>query len=75
MREAVVEQAQEIAERLGGIGGVEVVALGDSWVQGETRPDSDVDLGIYSRDEHRPSGEDLRRLARDLRASKKRRRE
>ena len=66
MREAIPELAQEIAERLGEIEGVAAVVLGGSWARGEARPDSDVDLGIYYREENRPSVEDLRRLAREL---------
>ena len=61
-----VELAQRIAVRLGEIEGVVAVALGGSWARGEAHPDSDVDLGIYYRDEHRPSIEELHLLAREL---------
>jgi predicted nucleotidyltransferase len=62
----MLELAEAIAERLGRIEGVVAVALGGSWARGEAHPGSDVDLGIYYRDEHRPSIEELRRLAREL---------
>lgn len=42
------------------------IALGGSWARGEARPGSDVDLGIYYRDERRPSLEALHRLAGEL---------
>lgn len=61
-----VRLAEEIAGRLGEVPGVVAVALGGSWARGEARPDSDVDLGVYYRPEHRPSVEDLRRLAQEL---------
>lgn len=48
------------------IEGVVAVALGGSWARGEARAGSDVDLGIYYRDEHRPPVEKLHRLAEDL---------
>jgi predicted nucleotidyltransferase len=66
VRLAIVELAQETAERLGEIEGVVAVTLGGSWARGEAGHDPDVDLGIYYRDEHRLSVEDLRRLAREL---------
>ncbi len=58
--------AQRIAERLGRIEGVTAVALGGSWARREAHPDSDVDLGIYYRAEHRPSVEALRELGQEL---------
>ena len=61
-----VELAQRIAARLGEIEGVVAVALGGSWARGEAHPGSDVDLGVYYRDEHRPSIEKLHRLAHEL---------
>src|SRR5215216_854516 len=64
--QATVELARRIAELLGEIEGVVAVALGGSWARGEVHPGSDVDLGIYYRDERRPSIEDLHRLAREL---------
>ena len=66
MRQATIELARRIAERLGEVEGVVAVALGGSWARGEAYPGSDVDLGIYYRDEHRPSIEELQRLAREL---------
>jgi predicted nucleotidyltransferase len=63
---AIVKLARRIAERLGEIEGVVAVALGGSWARGEAHPGSDVDLGIYYRDEDRPPIEDLHRLAREL---------
>jgi predicted nucleotidyltransferase len=63
---ATVELAQRIAARLGEIEGVVAVALGGSWAREEAEPDSDVDLGIYYRNEHRPSIEELQRLAQEL---------
>jgi predicted nucleotidyltransferase len=64
--QAKVELAQRIAARLGEIEGVVSVALGGSWARGEAHPGSDVDLGIYYRNEHRPSIEELGRLAQEL---------
>ena len=66
MRQATVDLARQIAERLAEIEGIVAVALGGSWARGGAHPDSDVDLGIYYRDEHRPSVDDLHRLAREL---------
>jgi predicted nucleotidyltransferase len=66
MMQAKVELAQRIAARLGEIEGVVAVALGGSWARGEAHIGSDVDLGIYYRDEHRPSIEELHRLAQEL---------
>ena len=66
MRQTIVELAQRIAGRLAKIEGVVAVALGGSWARGEAHLGSDLDLGIYYRDEHRPSIEGLYRLAREL---------
>jgi predicted nucleotidyltransferase len=66
MVRATVELARRIAGRLGEIEGVVAVALGGSWARGEARAGSDVDLGIYYRDERRPPLEELHRLAKDL---------
>jgi hypothetical protein len=64
-REAI-ELAGRIATRLGEIEGVEAVALGGSRARGEGRPGSDVDLGLYYRDERRPSPDKLDRLLGEL---------
>jgi len=64
--QATVELAQRIAARLGEIEGVVAVALGGSWAREEADPDSDVDLGIYYRNEQRPSIEELQLLAQEL---------
>ena len=64
--QATLDPARRIAERLAAIDGVAAVALGGSWAREEARPGSDVDLGIYYHDEHRPSIDDLRRLAQEL---------
>jgi predicted nucleotidyltransferase len=65
--QATVELAQRIAARRGEIEGVvAVITLGGSWARGEAHPGSDVDLGLYYHDEHRPSVEELRGLARRL---------
>ncbi len=66
MVRATVELARRIAERLGEIEGVVAVALGGSWARGQAHPGSDVDLGVYYRDEHRPSTDELHRLAQEL---------
>ncbi|MEJ7841495.1 MAG: nucleotidyltransferase domain-containing protein [Rubrobacter sp.] len=66
MIRTTLDLAEHIAGRLGEIEGVEAVALGGSWARGEARADSDVDLGIYYRDEHRPPLEKLDALARKL---------
>jgi predicted nucleotidyltransferase len=64
--QATLKLAQRIAARLGEIEGVVAVALGGSWAREEADLDSDVDLGIYYRNEHRPSIEELQRLAEEL---------
>ncbi len=61
-----LELAERIAQRLGEVEGVVVIALGGSWARGDAHPDSDVDFGIYYHPEHRPSIETLRRLAQVL---------
>ena len=66
MTRATVELARRIAKRLGEIEGIVAVALGGSWAREEAHPGSDVDLGIYYRDEHRPPIEELHRLAQEL---------
>ena len=65
-RRETLRLSEMVAERLGGIEGVEAVALGGSWARGEAHPNSDVDLGIYYRPESPPRIEDLRLLAREL---------
>jgi len=64
---ANLELARRIAARIGQeIEGVVAVALGSSWARGEAHPGSDVDLGLYYRNERRPSIEKLHRLAQEL---------
>jgi len=58
--------AERVAARLGEVEGVVAVALGGSWARGEARPGSDVDLGLYYRDDRRPSLGALDRLAEEL---------
>ncbi len=65
-RRETLRLSEMVAGRLGGIEGVEAVALGGSWARGEAHPNSDVDLGIYYRPESPPRIEDLRLLAREL---------
>jgi predicted nucleotidyltransferase len=62
----VLELSERVAGRLGGIEGVEAIALGGSWAREEAHPDSDVDLGIYYRPEDPPRITDLRLLAQEL---------
>ncbi len=66
MIQATVELAQRIATRLGEIEGIVAVALGGSWAREEADPDSDLDLSIYYRNDHRPSIGELRQLAQEL---------
>lgn len=66
MERTTLDLAEQIAGRLGEIEGVEAVALGGSWARQEAGAGSDVDLGVYYRDEHRPSLEKLDALARKL---------
>lgn len=61
-----MDLARRIAERLGQIESVLAVALGGSWARGEAHSGSDIDLGIYYRNEQRPSLEKLHRLAEEL---------
>lgn len=62
----ILEQAEQIAARLGQIEGVTAVALGGSWARGAGRPGSDIDLGIYYHPDHPPSIAALRQLAQEL---------
>jgi predicted nucleotidyltransferase len=55
--ETTIRFAEGIAERLGKVTGLVAVALGGSWARGEGYPDSDMDLGVYYRqDRPRPLG-------------------
>ena len=62
----VLKLSEMVAGRLGGIEGVEAVALGGSWASEEAYPDSDVDLGIYYRPQNPPRITDLKLLAQEL---------
>lgn len=61
-----LDLAQDIADRLGKIKGIEAVALGGSLARGEGHPDSDIDLGLYYDPNHPPSVKDLNQLASEL---------
>lgn len=65
-RRETLRLSEMVATRLGGIEGVEAVALGGLWARGEAHSNSDVDLGIYYRPESPPRIENLRLLAREL---------
>jgi hypothetical protein len=58
--------AEEVAQRLAAIEGVVAVVLGGSYARGNQRPDSDVDLGLYYREESRFSVAAVRALAGEL---------
>lgn len=62
----ILEQAEQIATRLGQIDGVVAVALGGSWARGAGQPGSDIDLGIYYHPDQPPSIAALRQLAQEL---------
>jgi predicted nucleotidyltransferase len=62
----ILEQAEQIATRLGQIDGVVAVALGGSWARGAGKPGSDIDLGIYYHPDQPPSIAALRQLAQEL---------
>lgn len=62
----VLKLSEMVAGRLGGVEGVEAVALGGSWAREEANPDSDVDLGIYYRPQNPPRITDLKLLAQEL---------
>ena len=64
--QSILEQAEQIAARLGQIEGVTAVALGGSWARGAGKPGSDIDLGIYYHPNHPPSIVALRQLAHEL---------
>ena len=64
--ETTIRFAEGIAERLGKVTGVVAVALGGSWARGEGYPDSDMDLGVYYRQDRPPAVGELRRLAQEL---------
>ena len=53
----------EIAGRLGGVEGVAAVALGGSYARGTQRPDSDIDLGLYYRENAPFSIRDIKEIA------------
>ncbi|CAN5913799.1 nucleotidyltransferase domain-containing protein [soil metagenome] len=61
-----IKLARQIEERLGQVEGVVAVVLGGSWARDEAHHGSDLDLGIYYREEHPPRIEDLHRLAQEL---------
>lgn len=56
----------EIAQHLQTIDGVEAVALGGSRARGTHRPDSDIDIGIYYRNEQPLNLVALERLASEI---------
>jgi predicted nucleotidyltransferase len=64
--ETTIRFVEGIAERLGKVTGVVAVALGGSWARGEGYPDSDMDLGVYYRQDRPPAVGELRRLAQEL---------
>ena len=61
-----MELAEHVAGRLGSIEGVAAVALGGSLARREALADSDIDLGVYYRQDSPPSIAALRRLAEEL---------
>ena len=65
-----IELAESMAERLAHIGGVVAVGLGGSRARGDAGENADIDLGIYYRRAHRPSVDELRRLAEELNESR-----
>lgn len=56
----------EITQHLQAINGVEAVALGGSRARGTHKPDSDIDIGIYYRNEHPLDLIALERLANEI---------
>jgi predicted nucleotidyltransferase len=62
----LLDLAQDIADRLGKIKGIEAVVLGGSLARGEGHQDSDIDLGLYYDPNHPPSVKDLNLLAAEL---------
>ncbi len=56
----------QIVSRLGKIRGLVAVALGGSYARGTQRPDSDIDLGLYYREESPFSIQDIKSLAEEI---------
>jgi predicted nucleotidyltransferase len=53
----------EIADRLSSVERVSAVALGGSYARGTQRPDSDIDLGLYYREDAAFSIQDIKKVA------------
>jgi hypothetical protein len=56
----------QIGARLSQIKGIAAVALGGSYARGTQRPDSDIDLGLYYREDSPFSVEDIKKLANEI---------
>jgi predicted nucleotidyltransferase len=58
-----LEVAARIATEFAAIEGVLGMSAGGSWVRGDARPDSDLDLHLYYASDHPPSLSELRSVA------------
>jgi Nucleotidyltransferase domain/Domain of unknown function (DUF4037) len=47
------ELIEQLVEKIKHVAGVQAIVLGGSWASGDQRPDSDIDIGLYYR-ENRP---------------------
>ena len=59
----------KVVDRLRTVPGVAGVVLGGSWARGVARPDSDVDLGLYYRQESPFAISDIRKVAQEFSTS------
>ncbi len=59
----VPDLAQELASQLAAIKGVSAVVLGGSYARGRQRVDSDIDIGLYYREQVPFAIADIRRIA------------
>ncbi|MCL4559749.1 MAG: nucleotidyltransferase domain-containing protein [Chloroflexi bacterium] len=58
-----------LVESLSAVQGVRAVVLGGSYARGTQRPDSDLDIGLYYREDQPFSVEDVRRVAGSISAN------
>src|SRR4051812_45017466 len=57
---------QETLDKLRAVKGIAAVVLGGSYATGAQRPDSDLDLGLYYRDQSPFAIDDIRQIAQSL---------
>ena len=60
------ELVHTIVDRLMTVQGIQAIVLGGSWASGDQRPDSDIDLGLYYREEQPLDIQHIQALAAEL---------